>query len=198
MTFVVLILTTLGIPLVDMVTGPLLPIVILLLPTLSVAFCTPATIDNVFAVILPLATFNDGTVNTSVVLSKVNVPLAPKLPRSLNCTALFPPAGFPPPPPPPGPHTNEPAPSVRIVYPGNPPVIVTLAISPKLARLVTSNETMLAIPVTLAFTVFKLASTFMFPPTSTSFLNLLVPELTNNEYALVIFAGPTVIGAPWI
>ena len=71
-----------------------------------------------------------------------------------------------------------------------------LAMSPRLARLVTSNETILAIPVTLAFTVFKLASTFMFPPTCTSFANLLVPELTSNEYALVIFAGPTVIGAP--
>ena len=79
-------LITLGIPPVDMVTGALLPIVILLLPTLRVAFCTPAIIDSEFAVILPLATFNDGTDNTSVVLSKVNVPLAPKLPRSLNCT----------------------------------------------------------------------------------------------------------------
>ena len=80
MTFVELILTTLEIPLVDIVTGPLLPIVMLLLPTLNIAFCAPASIDSEFAVILPFATFNDGTDNTSIVLSKVNVPLAPKLP----------------------------------------------------------------------------------------------------------------------
>ena len=97
--------TTLALPTALILTLPLATgILTLLLP-----FARAPTRLPIFAVDV---TFNEGTVNMPVTLSKVKPRLAPKLPSSLNCTDVLTPPGEPLPPPPPAAHDKLPVPSV--------------------------------------------------------------------------------------